>query len=249
MRARRSHLARLSAAIVSLVVIALMPVSEWIEQPTSVAIVLGEGAPRQVQVRMIWYDFGLNPKVQHAYRQPDDDGRVTLPPAVIPTTLWRQVGKRILTPIGNWTYCENCYGPATRCTLVSNNAWKCPEHKRVVQNQQQIGSEVQIEVRVITDESSYETKAYTIDNADGLVQEALTLVTETANPEIDPALYGPELKAIQPVRVESRYGVLILWMGGKQALGIGPHAHQFPAISGMMTGGTDHPNIFELSRW
>jgi hypothetical protein len=191
-----------------------VPFTERLHGP-KVAKLAPTPAGVDVGVAVSWYDRGLNRERFHRQLPFGSDGTITLPAYDIPTSLGRAILKRLLTRFDAWTACTHCYGPTASCSLFQRSGYQPPEKLRLVQNSTTIEDTVTFAVSLIPDESKYEPRPFSPTDVEALIAEVRTLTTKGNSPFVEPLLFGPYLRQVNPVRAESYHGALVLWMGGK----------------------------------
>jgi hypothetical protein len=65
---------------------------------------------------------------------------------------------------------------------------------------------------------------------------------------VPPAGFGLEIRRLNPFRVESTRGVIILWMGADIGYGINPNSDGFPSINMIRFSQSEWKNIYQLQR-
>jgi hypothetical protein len=231
-----------------LCIVGFWPVKENISHPKSVTLQMEANLQIPVELSVFWYDLSLNKKYYTETVKFDASGRATVPETAVQTRLWRLGLKHILTRLNRWSYCPNCDGPRAICSLQLKEGYRPPSQLRLVQSRTEMGDNLILRISLIPDESQFTSRDFRPQNADALLAEAKELIAKGTTNNISPTIFGAELKAINPVRVECRYDVLILWMGGKTGYVVAPDSETCPAINMVWTSGTDNPHIFKLEK-
>jgi hypothetical protein len=242
------------ALLVCLVVIVVFAGTFWI--PSSV-VLAGPSSARlegplpagaKLGVIMDWWDRILNssPRVEHFPF--DSAGQVALPDFRLDTSVGRRLSKWILTTIGLWPGCEHCDGPSVYGSLYQVEQYSPPKGMRLVEGQYERDDTIVFTVELLPDETQFETRSFAPTNPAALIEECRQLIAKGDDPSIDPAAFGPEIRRVDPVRVESTRGVIILWMGGSVGYGINPDSDGLPGLNFIMMSGTDTPGIHRLER-
>jgi len=248
LRINRRWLKRLAVTTAVLGIVGFWPVKEKIPHPESVTLQMEANLQIPVELSVLWYDLPLNKKYYTETVKFDASGRAVVPETAVQTRLWRLGFKHILTRLNRWNYCPNCDGPRAICSLQLKEGYRPPSQLRLVQSRTEIGDNLILSVSLIPDESQFTPRDFRPQNGDALLAEAKELIAKGATNNIPKTVFGPELKAIDPVRVECRYDVLILWMGGKTGYVVAPDSETCPAINMVWTSGTDNPHIFKLEK-
>jgi hypothetical protein len=196
-----------------------------------------------------WYDKGLNAERFHEESAFNQERRAILPDYKIPTTLGRVILKRVLTRFDAWTECECCYGPSVDCSLYALNNYQPPEKMRYVLNRAERDGKVLFTVSLVPNEVEHATRDFAPADASVLIAEARVLTHKGDLAFVDPSLFGPILRQINPVRAEVNSGALILWMGGKRGYAIVPDSQDCPAINRVMISGSKYNQVYKLDKF
>ncbi len=154
----------------------------------------------------------------------------------------------MLTALGLWPGCEHCYGPWTHCSLYHLEKYAPPKGMRLSQGQYERDGGIVFTVGLLPDESQFETRPFAPADQQALLAECRGLIAKGESASIDPAVFGSELKRLNPVRVECSRGAIILWMGGVVGYAIAPDSDGCPAFDRLMMSGTDMKHIYRLER-
>ena len=74
------------------------------------------------------------------------------------------------------------------------------------------------------------------------------LVSAGVVPDLPTAHWGPELAALNPVRVEVVASAVLAWMGGKRGYALVPDGGGCPAVPGAMMSGSKYAGVYTLDR-
>lgn len=227
---------------------AFAPVNDHLPHPKAATVQFDDGLQIPVKLSLSWYDRGLHTNRFEKSLEFDANGQVLVTDTAIPTRLWQLVEKRILTLLDKWTACENCYGPCVICSLELKDGYSPPEKMRLVQNKLEQGDIIVFKVSLIPDEATFESREFQPDEIGVLLNEARELIAEGDSKNISANKWGTELSKINPVRIECRDSVLVIWMGGKVGYVINPDSSSCPAFNMAFVSGTEHPHIFKLEK-
>lgn len=201
----------------------------------------------ELGVNAAWYDFGLNKQAQQQQVAFSPEGIARLPQYQVRTTAWRLALKKLLHPRGHWSACENCHGPNAYASLYRLKDYTPPEKMRLAQNSTSEGDTLFFDVSLLVDETQFEERPLQIRDLDALMAEvrALIAIGVMNIPETD---FGPELRHLNPVRVERYRDALIAWMGDKVGHSLNPDSTGTPVLNATWMSGTDHPGVGKLER-
>jgi hypothetical protein len=189
-----------------------IPSAETIAGPKTAKIeTLPDGAKFGISVQ--WWDRILNSRHYSERLTFGTGGQAELPAFRIETSVGRRLSKRVLTALGLWPGCEHCDGPCVQCSLYQLEKFSPPAGVRLVQGQTEREGVVIFTVGLIPDESQFEPRPFSPADSQALLAECRDLIAKGESPSIDPSALGSELKRINPVRVESSRGAIVLWMG------------------------------------
>lgn len=228
--------------------VAFIPVSETIEAPRSVTLKLDDAVKASIGLSVVWYDLGLAPERFNQEFAFDDESKVQVPELKVPTRLWRLGLKRVLSMAGKWSACEHCTGPTAILSPYLREKYDAPDSMRLTIERNEADRALQLTVRLILDETKFATRPFVPRDAAALVAEAKALLSGSEQ-NIDPERFGPELKEINPVRVERHGSALILWMGGKIGYALAPDSKGIQALNLAMMGTTKYEHIYEIKRF
>ena len=248
MKTKWFYLKFIAGIIVLFTAVAFIPVKDHLSHPKMATVEFDEGLRVPVRLSVWWYDKGLNKKYFEELLEFDADRQVQIPDTLIPTSLWRLVLKRVLAPFDRWTECENCYGPNVVCSLTLKDNYHPPEKMRLAQNKSEKEGIVAFRVSLIPNEAKYEVREFRPSDLNALLVEAKKLISEGNANNIPSSKWGPELTKVNPVRVECRDSVLIIWMGGKIGYVISPDKNSCPALNMTLTSSTDFSHVFKLEK-
>ncbi len=196
-----------------------------------------------------WYDFGLSKQIRQQDLLFGSTDTLQLPDYKIRTTSFRLSLKRYLIPRGDWTECENCYGPIVYVSLYNASEYSPPEKTRLTQNQQRLNDTVYFDVSLIADETQFEERPLQVRNLVALMSEVRAILAAGTEINIPAKSYGPELRHLNPVRAERERESLVVWMGGNVGYSITPDAAGGPFIHQAFVMGTEHPGIQKIERF
>jgi hypothetical protein len=248
MKTKRFYHKYIVGTLVLFTVVAFVPVKDHLSHPKMAEVAFDEGIQVPVKLSVWWYDRGLNKKDFGEFLEFDANRQVQIPDTLIPTSLWRLVLKRMLTPFDKWTECENCYGPNVVCSLRLKDNYHPPEKMRLAQNKSEKDGIIAFRVSLIPNEAKYEVREFKPDDLNALLVEAKKLISEGNINNIPNSNWGSELTKVNPVRVECRDSVLILWMGGKVGYVISPDKNDCPVLNMTFTSGTEFSHVFKLEK-
>jgi hypothetical protein len=237
-------------AVAAIAVFALsfvIPYTEHLDGPRS-AILAESPVDTKFGLSVYWYDRGLNAERFHRELDFGADGSAVLPAYTIPTSLGRVLLKRVLTRFGAWTACEHCYGPTAICSLFHKTPYTQPDKMRLAQNSTEVAGIVTFRVSMLPDERKFVERTFAPADIPALLAESRAFTAKGDLAFIDPSAYGPVLRLLNPVRVETHGGALLLWMGGKVGYAVVPDSDGCPAINLTMISPTDDEHIYRIQK-
>lgn len=195
-----------------------------------------------------WYDLRLNPKAMRENLDFAADGTARLPVYALRTSVGRIWLKRLLLPHGQWTECENCYGPIAFADLYRKNDYTPPDKTRLAQNARTAGDTLEFTISLLPDETQYEERPLVVGDLDALMAEVRAILQAGPDENVPSEAYGPELRRLNPVRTESYRNGMRVWMGGKVGYNLSPDELGGPLVNGAWMTGTDYRGIQKIER-
>ncbi|HAV65234.1 MAG TPA: hypothetical protein DCY13_23035 [Verrucomicrobiales bacterium] len=221
------------------------------EGPSQVVLEADEAFRGKLAVVLTWYDLGLNAEARSAEFRFSQANRARVGPYRIRTTAWRLLKKRVLSAWDAWSECENCEGPLVVASLKVVGDLELPDKTRLVQRRRSSDGELTLSAILIPDEARFETREFKPRNLDSLMTEVGALLMESRSIDarhLPQSLLGPEVSALNAVRVERFEGAIIFWMGGKVGYAAVPNGGGCPARNATWITGTEYRNIYRLEK-
>ena len=173
----------------------------------------------RVECVAYWKDLRLHNEHYSQKLEFDAPGIGNYEPFIIPTSVAMKWWKTFRTRHGGWSYCLNCYGPSVGYYVVEKAPCTLPPLMKWFARKKVVGNEVQFTIELMPDETKFTERPFTIGDRNALLEECRKLLA----PHVNPAWLGPELRRLDPVRVETRRsGSVYLWMGGNVYYSIEP---------------------------
>lgn len=191
-----------------------LPSTVTVPGPHAVRVIsLPEGM--RVDCIAVWKDIRLHKECLRQTLHFDAPGTGTFAPYVIHTSVAAAVQRDYLLRRRRWTVCLNCYGPDVRFYVEPKEPYTPPPRTQWFVKKITVGNEVQFIVDLMPDEKAFDERPFAIGDREALMRECERIIALGESSHVLPESFGPELKHLNPVRVETHFDSVTLRMGGK----------------------------------
>jgi hypothetical protein len=182
--------------------------------------------PEGMQVDCVagWKDLRLRQEYFQQTLHFDAPGSGTFALYAIPTSVAASVWRAFLIRQGRWTTCLNCYGPHVRFSVRPTSPYTPPPRTQWFVKERTVGDEAQFIVDLMPDENAFDERPFVMRDREALMRECETIISLGRSSHVPPETFGPELKHLAPVRVQTDFDSVTLWMGGKVHYWISPRS-------------------------